>query len=551
MAVASDTVELSFLDIAADTPIGVAMQLFDTAGLAVYFGVSRTPAILNDDYSIELNEEDDYIDFILTPTEDFILKIAAAAETNVIWLRRYSEFTTPFLPASSFSREAIAEEVDKIWMALQELRNQAFKSIQGPPGDDIMGWLPPAADRALKFLEFDADGNPFASGLSPGDIDAGLAQLAADMVTVNELLDLLEAFPGGVASTVAVTPFTGVIATNVQAALEEIYAETAALVHGHAIGDITDLAAALAALVLDIAAKIPASLLTTRGDIIYRNATVPARLAKGTVGQVLTMGADDPAWAAPAAPPAAIYPPGHIFGLGLLNTVADTTNDITIAAGSARSDDDTTDMVLASAIIKRIDAAWVVGTNQGGMNTGSVANATWYEVLLIKRTDTNVVDVMFSTTANRATLPAGYTKKRRIGWLLRLTAANAQFVQTEDDFIFVTEQSFNLPNGAGLTSVTAPPSTRIYVHVYVVADDSVGSASADAGIGDPTTATISWFQATSVKTTGTGAHTSRSSSSVVCRVNASSQVRRNVSLTGDASGAVGYILGWHDTRGRL
>ncbi len=41
------------------------------------------------------------------------------------------------------------------------------------------------------------------------------------------------------------------------------------------------------------------SLLTTRGDIIYRNATVPARLAKGTSGHVLTMGANDPAWSAP------------------------------------------------------------------------------------------------------------------------------------------------------------------------------------------------------------------------------------------------------------
>lgn len=41
---------------------------------------------------------------------------------------------------------------------------------------------------------------------------------------------------------------------------------------------------------------IPASLLTTRGDIIYRNATVPDRLAKGTAGQALKMGANDPVW---------------------------------------------------------------------------------------------------------------------------------------------------------------------------------------------------------------------------------------------------------------
>jgi len=38
-----------------------------------------------------------------------------------------------------------------------------------------------------------------------------------------------------------------------------------------------------------------------RGDILYHGATDYARLAKGTSGQVLTMGTNDPAWAAAAA----------------------------------------------------------------------------------------------------------------------------------------------------------------------------------------------------------------------------------------------------------
>src|SRR3990167_7564520 len=49
------------------------------------------------------------------------------------------------------------------------------------------------------------------------------------------------------------------------------------------------------------ATYIKKSLLTTRGDIIYRNATVPARLPKGTSGQVLPMDANDPTWATPAS----------------------------------------------------------------------------------------------------------------------------------------------------------------------------------------------------------------------------------------------------------
>ncbi len=43
--------------------------------------------------------------------------------------------------------------------------------------------------------------------------------------------------------------------------------------------------------------------LTTAGDVLYRNATVPVRLGIGTAGQVLTVnsGATAPEWAAPAA----------------------------------------------------------------------------------------------------------------------------------------------------------------------------------------------------------------------------------------------------------
>jgi hypothetical protein len=42
------------------------------------------------------------------------------------------------------------------------------------------------------------------------------------------------------------------------------------------------------------------SVFTTRGDLLYRDATGPARLGKGTAGQRLSQGADDPAWSTAA-----------------------------------------------------------------------------------------------------------------------------------------------------------------------------------------------------------------------------------------------------------
>lgn len=173
-------------------------------------------------------------------------------------------------------------------------------------------------------------------------------------------------------------------------------------------------------------------------------------------------------------------PRGHIWGLTMSNA-ADTANDITIAAGEARDEAGTEDLVLASAITKQIDAGWAVGTNQGGINTGSVADSTWYEVILIKRTDTGVVDVMFSTTANRATLPASYDKYRRIGWVRRGSATLLQFTQVEDYFTWTTQINdiaANHSTNAAAGTLTVPPNTIARFRAATVGTTSVNANSA-------------------------------------------------------------------------
>lgn len=155
-------------------------------------------------------------------------------------------------------------------------------------------------------------------------------------------------------------------------------------------------------------------------------------------------------------------PHGYIWDLTMVTNGADATNDLDVQAGEALAESHDDVMVLPSTIIKRIDANWAVGTNQGGLNTGSVAANTWYEVHLIKRPDTGVVDVMFTTTANRATLPANYTKQRRIGWLRRGAAANIAFTQVGDYFTLTTQVNdlTTAPTAtATAATLTAPPSS--------------------------------------------------------------------------------------------
>ena len=122
---------------------------------------------------------------------------------------------------------------------------------------------------------------------------------------------------------------------------------------------------------------------------------------------------------------------GYIQGLTYANNSGDATNDIDIAPGVARSSDNTAHLVLAATLTKRLDAAWAVGTNQGGLDTGSIGNSDYY-IHLIKRSDTGVVDALFSLSHNAPTMPANYDKRRLIGWFKRVSAAIVAFRTFEE-----------------------------------------------------------------------------------------------------------------------
>lgn len=163
-----------------------------------------------------------------------------------------------------------------------------------------------------------------------------------------------------------------------------------------------------------------ADTLTTRGDLLTRDATGYERLAIGTAGKVLTSNGVDVLWSTPVSPRSAVQ------GLTYANNGTDATNDIDIATGSAMDATNAVMMVLGSALTKRLDAAWAVGNNQGGLDTGSIAD-TDYFIWLINRPDTDVTDVLFSTSATSPTMPTSYTYKKLIGWFKRVSSAIVAF----------------------------------------------------------------------------------------------------------------------------
>lgn len=235
---------------------------------------------------------------------------------------------------------------------------------------------------------------------------------------------------------------------------------------------------------------------------------------------------------------------GMIHGLTLSNNATDATNDIDIAAGVAW--DNTNDVLLdlTSAYTKRLDASWTVGTNQGGLDTGSKANSTWYHVWLIRRSDTGVVDVLFSTSVSSPTMPTNYNQKRRIGSIyVQSSGVIAPFEQVED--------RFTLKPAISIVNTTAPPTTPtnltilsppgIQCRAIVTIAVSSGSGNKLYRVG---TVTATYDIDTYVIGTG-------SMNYVVVDVmtNTSSQI---VHYANTASSITCYLNsnGWYDTRGR-
>jgi len=149
--------------------------------------------------------------------------------------------------------------------------------------------------------------------------------------------------------------------------------------------------------------------------------------------------------------------PGYLSGLTL--STAGSSATFGIAAGGANDTASGGMMVLASAYTKTT-SAWAVGSGNGALDTSTISPSTWYHVFLIKRTDTGVVDVLFSLSPTSPTLPTNYTLSRRIGSMKTNGSSQwTSFTQTADTFIWaapVTDVSTAATGSRVNTALTVP-----------------------------------------------------------------------------------------------
>ncbi|WP_197729649.1 hypothetical protein [Rhizobium ruizarguesonis] len=246
---------------------------------------------------------------------------------------------------------------------------------------------------------------------------------------------------------------------------------------------------------------------------------------------------------------------GYIRGLELSNNVTDATNDIDITTGSTGSDGASSFlMTLASALTKRLDAAWAVGTNQGGLDTGSIANTT-YHVWLIQRSDTGVIDALFSTSATAPTMPANYDRKRRIGSIPRESGALITIKQDGPLFRRATKVDRSSTSAAASALLALSVPTGINVYPLLNYDIATGTASTDAQLliggawEGSATNTIDRVFTTSLANTASVTH---GGIGPIFQTNTSAQIYFATTIaSGSLSTNVLSTVGWIDNRGAV
>ncbi len=130
----------------------------------------------------------------------------------------------------------------------------------------------------------------------------------------------------------------------------------------------------------------------------------------------------------------------QVSDLGLSYVDAET---IQIAIGACRDKDDTWCIELGSS--QNVDLS---ASGANGLDADSEAADTWYAVHLIgDSTEANATAGLLSLSATAPTLPSGYDKSRRIGWVRNNNSSNIiSFIQIgsgSDRKIFYDESAGN------------------------------------------------------------------------------------------------------------
>ena len=315
---------------------------------------------------------------------------------------------TQFVTGGDFKADAFNTELTRILAIQQQLNRDISRSFRLAPSDAEGGSLQLPTNRASNILAFDANGNLILIKLA--DIDK-----ANVSPFISTLLD-------DVTASEARATLGVVIGTNVQAQNANLSALAGLTGASNKLPYFTG-AGAMA--VRDLLAT------TTTQGITYINNPIT-----------------------------------------IANNATDANNDIDFSAGNAPLDDGSGQVILSSTMVKRLDASWVAGTNQGGLFSGTKANSTKYYLFAI--TNGTINDAGFDSSATGANIPSGYKGSYR-GMVKTDSSGNIlAFKQTGNKFLLasqITEFSGTVASTyTNLTSTNVPLKSEIeaILNLYLI-----------------------------------------------------------------------------------
>lgn len=239
--------------------------------------------------------------------------------------------------------------------------------------------------------------------------------------------------------------------------------------------------------------------------------------------------------------------PGAINGCSIANN---STTAIDFAAGIAADSSNALYLINASTLTKILGTAWAVGTNEGGLFSGSVADGT-YHCFIIMRPDTGVVDAGFSTSVTASDRPAAYTYYRRVGSIIRSSGSILAFVQDGNNFYWNTssppsEYSALGTRAKAALTLTVPMGIRVQA-VLQAGYQASGSQVFDQFFYDGVNTNVG------VEFAGAPAAIGFSTTRVVQYTNTSAQIQYAVPTSSGGGGSHDDVntLGWIDPRGQF
>lgn len=365
MTVETEVSSAVFTGIVDGVALNIPFPVQATTELKVRYGILDTLAVEGVHYTVALVPPD-YLTATVTPIVGF-----AATSGGTVSVRREVPYTQPTdIPTLTTLANARLEQMfDRVVFICQQLRDALTYSLKFPTTDVAanIASLPPAADRALMYLAFDALGKPIAAA-APVPMTTPFTAFGISWVALANASTALDAL-----------------------GLSAYFKTLVAAANAGALQTLLGISTFVKTILDDADA---ASVRTTIG-------------AASAVSVTALMAAT-----------------GEIKGWTYQNGT-DTVNDLNIAAGAAM-DDTGIYLIVGTAKVKQLDAVWALGTNAGMLDTGAAGNFG-YDLYAIARSDTNVTDYLAVKEGDPPLLPASYDYKRKIGWFKRVGGTIVQF----------------------------------------------------------------------------------------------------------------------------